>query len=288
MNFSSAILLAPQLDLSKTWSTVQRMVDAFMDSLPRLILAVIVVGIFYVLSMAARLGIDRLGRHRRRHNLSIVAGRLASATILLVGVLVGLTALTPSFRAGDLIKVLGIGSVAIGFAFQNILQNFLAGILLLWSEPFRIDDQISVDSYEGTVEEIQARATVIRTYDGRRVVIPNADLFTHSVTVNTAYNRRRWEYEFTIGNVDDIEGFIFRSDIADAGEALVVVGVSVQDGVRPDAALFTDRVDLLEHARTAGVFAAAGVAGMMHGDNERCAFEIVGRTAQRSVEIVEL
>ena len=199
-------LISPQLNLSKTWDTVQRMMDGFMDSVPRLILAIIVASIFYVVGIAARLGIDRLGRHRRRHNLSIVAGRLASATIVMVGILIGLTVLTPSFRAGDLIKVLGIGSVAIGFAFQNILQNFLAGILLLWSEPFRIDDQIKVDNYEGTVEEIQARATVVRTYDGRRVVIPNADLFTHSVTVNTAYNRRRWEYDFSVSAHEDVEG----------------------------------------------------------------------------------
>jgi hypothetical protein len=56
-------------------------------------------------------------------------------------------------------------SVAIGFGFQNILQNFLAGILLLWTEPFRIGDQIRIDPHEGTVEEIQTRATLIRTYD---------------------------------------------------------------------------------------------------------------------------
>jgi len=84
----------------------------------------------------------------------------------------------PFFPASDLIKILGISGVAIGFAFQNILQNFLAGLLLLWAEPFRIGDEIKLDNYEGSVEEIQTRATFIKTYDGRRVVIPNADLFT--------------------------------------------------------------------------------------------------------------
>ena len=199
------LLLLPQLDTSKAWTTLHRMLDTFVASIPRLILAVIIVAIFYALGIVARLGIDRVTHNRRRHNLSIVFGRLTSAVILLLGVLVGLTVLAPSFQASDLIKVLGIGSVAIGFAFQNILQNFLAGILLLWSEPFRINDQIKLDNYEGTVEEIQARATLIRTYDGRRVVIPNADLFTHSVTVNTAYSKRRWEYDFTIGDAADID-----------------------------------------------------------------------------------
>jgi hypothetical protein len=86
----------------------------------------------------------------------------------------------PSFQAADLVKLLGIGSVAIGFAFQNILQNFLAGILLL-QEPFRLGDFISGTGIEGRVEDIQARATVIKR--GRQVVIPNAVIFTNPVAV---------------------------------------------------------------------------------------------------------
>ena len=89
----------------------------------------------------------------------------------------------PSFTASDLIKTLGIGGVAIGFAFQNILQNFLAGILLLLHEPFRIGDQINVTGLEGIVDTIQTRATIIHTQGGDRVVIPNATLFTNPVTV---------------------------------------------------------------------------------------------------------
>jgi small-conductance mechanosensitive channel len=122
----------------------------------------------------------------------------------MLGLLVGLAVVAPSFQASDLIKILGIGSVAIGFAFQNILQNFLAGLLLLWSEPFRVGDEIKVDAFEGAVEEIQPRATIIKTYDERRVVVPNADLFTHAVTVNTALDNRRWEYEFPVKNGVDL------------------------------------------------------------------------------------
>jgi small-conductance mechanosensitive channel len=73
--------------------------------------------------------------------------------------------------------------VAIGFAFQNILQNFLAGILLLVQEPFAIGDFISVTGLEGTVDDIQTRATLITTAEGRRIVIPNALLFTNPVAV---------------------------------------------------------------------------------------------------------
>jgi small-conductance mechanosensitive channel len=85
------------------------------------------------------------------------------------------------------------------------LQNFLAGLLLLWAEPFRIGDEIKLDPYEGTVEEVQTRATIIKTYDGRRIVIPNADLFTHSVTINTALDNRRWEYDLNLKGVWNVE-----------------------------------------------------------------------------------
>jgi small conductance mechanosensitive channel len=90
--------------------------------------------------------------------------RLTGAATILLGFLVAFSVVAPSFQAGDLIKILGISGVAIGgFAFQNILQNFLAGLLLLWAEPFRIGDEIKLDNYEGSVEEIQTRATVIKT-----------------------------------------------------------------------------------------------------------------------------
>jgi small-conductance mechanosensitive channel len=94
--------------------------------------------------------------------------------------------------------------VAFGFAFRDVLQNYLAGILLLLTRPFRIGDQIAFGTFEGTVEDIQTRATFIRTYDGRRVVIPNAELFTGAVVVNTAFEVRRIECDVGIGYGDDV------------------------------------------------------------------------------------
>jgi hypothetical protein len=91
--------------------------------------------------------------------------------------------IAPSFQAADLTKVLGIGTVAIGFAFQNILQNFFAGIRLLLQEPFRLGDFISVTGIEGSVSDIQARASIVTTKGGKDAVIPNAVIFTNPVAV---------------------------------------------------------------------------------------------------------
>jgi small-conductance mechanosensitive channel len=75
-------------------------------------------------------------------------GQLVQTTIAIVGFLIAFSAVAPSFHASDLVRTLGIGSVAIGLAFQNILQNFLAGILLLIHEPFQLGDWISVTGIE--------------------------------------------------------------------------------------------------------------------------------------------
>jgi small conductance mechanosensitive channel len=195
-------LIVMHPNFAKFWESVHHMTDTFIARLPPLVLSIVVLIFFYILSIFISRLIRRATR-KRRQNLGVVFARLVGAGIVLLGVLVAVSIVAPSFQASDLIKVLGIGGVAIGFAFQNILQNFLAGLLLLWAEPFRIGDEIKLDAYEGTVEEIQTRATIIKTYDERRVVIPNADLFTHSVIVNTAADIRRWEYDFTIkGNFD--------------------------------------------------------------------------------------
>jgi small-conductance mechanosensitive channel len=181
----------------KFWAASHRMLDTLIARLPALIAGVVVFLLFYVLSVVVSRVIVRTTRETRP-NVGVVLARLIGAATVFLGFLVAFSIVAPSFQASDLIKILGIGGVAIGFAFQNILQNFLAGLLLLWAEPFRVGDEIKLDAFEGEVEEIQTRATIIKTYDARRVVIPNADLFTHSVIVNTALEGRRWEYDLTL------------------------------------------------------------------------------------------
>lgn len=179
------------------------MTESVIARMPAFVLSIIVFVLFYILSVVVSRVIRRATRGHRQ-NLGMVFARLVQAATIMLGLLVAISVVAPSFQASDLIKVLGIGGVAIGFAFQNILQNFLAGLLLLWAEPFRMGDEIKIDAFEGTVEEIQTRATIIKTYDERRVVIPNADLFTHAVIVNTAGDVRRWEYDFSVKGIPDL------------------------------------------------------------------------------------
>lgn len=198
MNFQESIAAA--------WAKIGELINGFIVMLPNIVLAAIVFIAFFLAARWLKMLVKRLTRrHRQARNLGMVLGRLAQGVVILIGLFVALSIVIPTFRAGDLVQLLGISGVAIGFAFRDILQNFLAGILILLTEPFQIDDQIVFNNFEGTVENIETRATTIRTYDGRRIVIPNSQLFTNSVTVNTAFEHRRIEYDIGIGYGDDLE-----------------------------------------------------------------------------------
>lgn len=194
------------VSLLSAWEKLQSMANDTIRLLPNLLLAIIVFIVFWFIARAVRSVVRNVTKKRKRNrNLGLVLGRLAQGAIILLGLFVALSIVIPSFKPGDLVQLLGVSSVAIGFAFRDILQNFLAGILILLTEPFKINDQIIFKNYEGTVEDIQTRATTIRTYDGRRIVIPNGELFTNSVTVNTAFDQRRLQYDVGIGYGDDVE-----------------------------------------------------------------------------------
>ena len=192
------------VNLAAAWSKVEGILQGAVALLPNFVIAVVV---FTILVLVARIA-SSLVRHaivsRGRANLGQVLGKLVFWASLIVAAAISTTIVVPSLRAGDLIAGLGIGSVAIGFAFKDILQNLLAGVLILIRQPFRVGDQIEVEGYEGTVERIETRATMLKTYDGQRVVIPNSDIYTEAVTVRTAFDERRSEYDIGIGYGDDI------------------------------------------------------------------------------------
>ncbi len=217
--------------------SVQAMADGFFARLPHMVLALVVFIAIHFLGIGVRALVRKVSaKMRKRRNVGIVLGRLAGWSITFLGLLIALVIAIPSFKPGQLVQILGISSVAIGFAFRDILQNFLAGILMLLREPFRIGDQIVFKEFEGTVEAIETRATMIRTYDGRRVVVPNGELFTNAVTVNTAFPKRRVEYTVGIGYGDDVE----------QAKALMLEAMRAVEGVLDDPAPQALLYDLAE------------------------------------------
>lgn len=190
-------------------SLLLRQIDGWLDTLvrllPNVVLAIVVFIAFLLIARGVRKGLTRVTTGHSAANLGLVLGRLGQALILFIGLMLSVSIVVPSIGGAELLQLLGIGGVAIGFAFRDILQNFVAGVLLLLRQPFRIGDQIVFKEFEGTMENIETRATIVKTYDGVRVIIPNGELFTNAMRVNTAYGARRNQYDLGIGYGDDLE-----------------------------------------------------------------------------------
>ena len=190
-------------DPEMIWNKLDAWLDGFFRLLPNIGVALVLLVIFWLSARGLSALVHRSAEKRGRTSLAEVGGALVKWAMIIVGVMLAVTIVAPSVTPGDLFAGLGVSSVAIGFAFKDILQNMLAGILILLRQPFSIGDQIVSGGHEGTVEKIETRATFIKTYDGCRVVIPNSVIYTDSVVVRTAFEERRSQYDIGIGCNDD-------------------------------------------------------------------------------------
>jgi small conductance mechanosensitive channel len=200
-------VIAHTTKYNDAYAAIDQIIDGFWSRLPYICIALVVFTIFYFFSKLFKFFVRKVltDKSYSKQNLVLVLNRVGSSFIVFFGFLIAMVIAIPGFTPGQLMSALGIGSVAIGFAFKDIFQNLLSGILILLSEPFKIGDDIIVNGMEGTVEDIQIRATFLRSPDGRRIVIPNATVYTSAVTVNTAYQRRRCEFVVGIGYEDDVQ-----------------------------------------------------------------------------------
>ncbi|WP_254621301.1 mechanosensitive ion channel family protein [Stutzerimonas stutzeri] len=181
-----------------------RLLESATQVIPRVLAALLVLLLFWGLAVGVRALVralfNRLGDDRTVENL---VRQVSYYTVWLLGLIVAASAF--GVEPGTLATGLGLTSLALGFALKDILSNFVSGLLILTLRPFELGDQIIIGETEGSVERIELRATQIRTYDGRRVLVPNAETFTSRVTNNTAAPIRRGKVVCTLGYEVDIE-----------------------------------------------------------------------------------
>jgi small-conductance mechanosensitive channel len=202
------------------------LIESFNAALPRVGVALSIVVIGWLLARLFRLGLRRLFLRRNGPSFSTVMSKLVSYIFFGVVVAAALAITFPSVKPVDLLAGLGFFSVAVGFAFQDILENTLSGVLLLFRQPFVSGDQISVNGNEGTVEAVTIRETQIRQYDGQLLVVPNRDVYKNSIRVQTSRAERR--IQFTIG-VDYAEDL-------DRVQEIIVETLASMDTVRSEPA----------------------------------------------------
>lgn len=164
----------------------------FLARLPFLAAGLFVLAATYFCSWAIQQVVRRLlVQAKIKRSLRDLAIQLASVAVWLVGLVVSAVIIFPGMTPAKVLTGLGIGSVAVGFAFKDIVENFIAGVLILWRFPFDPGDYIVCGDIEGTVEEITIRMTMVRKTNGELVVLPNAQLFKQPVVVRTSQGVRR-------------------------------------------------------------------------------------------------
>ena len=218
-----AATTSPTDEISESADTLWNQV---LDALPRLGVAIALIFIGWILSRIIRLVARAAFRYRGSPSFTRVMSKVAGWIFLFLVVLAAIAITFPSVQPVDLLAGLGFFSLAVGFAFQDILENTLAGVLLLFRQPFRTGDQVEIEGQIGTIEAITIRETRMTTFDGELVIIPNRDVYKSVIRVQTAHAQVR--SEFVVGIAYD----------NDAGEAREIIerGLVGVDGVSAEPA----------------------------------------------------
>ncbi len=175
---------------------LQNTLARIISFVPRLVVAALLFYAFVLLANFARRG-TYLTMKRIGHFpwvVRVLAARTLYFTMLLIGLLAALS--SANVNVTTVLASLGVAGFALGFALKDILENFIAGILLLFARPFELEDQVTLGNFEGTVYEIQIRVTTLKTYDNQIVLIPNATVYTNPVINHTRLGKRNYSVTF--------------------------------------------------------------------------------------------
>jgi len=135
--------------------------------------------------------------------LKNMAAILVSRLVLLIGLLIALSQL--GFEVGPLLAGLGVVGFIVGFALQDTLSNFAAGIMILVYRPFDVGDVIEAGGVAGKVDHMSLVSTMILTFDNQRLVVPNNKIWGDVIRNKTAEKTRRVDMVFPISYSDDVE-----------------------------------------------------------------------------------
>ncbi|MBN1402724.1 MAG: mechanosensitive ion channel [Anaerolineae bacterium] len=189
------------LNLSQSFETLLTNIILF---LPKVVVSLIVfAATLFISSLIARLIERRMERRGVSREATLLLSKLARWSIIALGLTMALQQV--DFNVTAFLTGLGVIGFTIGFALQDVSKNFVAGLLLLLQRPFRLGDGVTIGGYSGAVQAVNLRATEIRTWDGKYVLIPNADVFASPITNFSRDTRRRLELNVGVAYGTDLE-----------------------------------------------------------------------------------
>lgn len=177
------------LSLHKTLLSIW---ESFIQHTPYLLAGLAVLVLTWLVAMILRrISVRAMRRSRMRSSLQELFQRLIIILVWCAGLLLAAMFWFPGLTPTTALGGLGLLSIAVGFAFQDIFENFFAGVLLLWQFPFESGDFIECQGILGKVEEVTIRMTKLRLTTGELVLVPNSVLFKNPVNVLTGQGPRR-------------------------------------------------------------------------------------------------
>lgn len=194
----------PQKRLEATLDQASDRLMMLISYLPLLIISLLVLAIFYLLSRwvgRRKILFSKFGHNRFARDLSRQAVQLV---IFLFGVLVALEILDATALVGAVLGTAGVFGLAVGFAFRDLVENYISSVLLSLRRPFAPNDHVRIGNLEGKVVRLTSRATILMTLDGNHLRIPNAQVFK-GVILNFSRNpNRRFDFGVGVGVSEDL------------------------------------------------------------------------------------
>lgn len=199
--------------ISIVLQALEDMVRGFFASLPQIGIAIVVLIVTLVAARIVRSVVASIMKRTGvRRALITLATNLVGIVAWIFGVAVAIMIVFPSVTPAQFIAGLGLTSVAIGFAFKDVFENFLAGVIILGRDKMQIGDFIECEGVEGRIENIWIRETHVRKVDGELVIVPNAFLFKNPLYILTDQKLRRQELSI---------GVDYSTDLAQARDVMI-------------------------------------------------------------------
>lgn len=181
--------------------------DTFLDMLPNMIVSALLFLIFLLIAKAAQRLFYRVFRKSTSGNLALqnLFGTFVYYGVICAGLFIILEVLQLEKAVTSLLAGVGVIGLALGFAFQDIAANFVSGIILAFRTPFRVGDVVGIDTYMGTVTRTNLRVSVISTFQGQEVYLPNKDVLQNPIINYTVLRERRVDLNVGVSYAEDLE-----------------------------------------------------------------------------------
>ncbi|MFW5685621.1 MAG: mechanosensitive ion channel family protein [Spirochaetota bacterium] len=195
-------------DIASTFvERAQAWVETLITTLPNLIVATVVVMLFGALSSLARRLVTRLiARITHNDQIAGLLGVTSRLAVLAFGLFIALELLSLDKAVTSLLAGVGVIGLALGFAFQDIASNFVAGFVMALRRPFTAGDLVEVNGQRGRVQEVSLRSTELETLDGLSIIVPNRSVFQNTIVNYTRTDSRRLDIAVGTAYGDDMEG----------------------------------------------------------------------------------